>query len=177
MKRGAILPAFLARAHGRFLCGGFSCSALLFALALTSSMWATLHAIAQDDQVQATDAQWAEIKVWEKTEFDRWLAEAMTKHEKEWRESALKKRLEERRAARSDALSARREKAEAVVGQGDDFLAAEWELTEAELELSARNADRIVILKKFHEKARTAEEQAKARVEADKIERRRGRTE
>jgi hypothetical protein len=142
---------------------------LFISIAATASMCATYRATAQDRERTVLDVRWAEIKVWEKTEFDRWLAEATAKHEKQWSESVLKKRLEERRAALANALSARRAKAEAVVGQRDDLLPAEWELTEAELELSARNADRIVILKKFHEKARTAEEQAKARVDAGKI--------
>ncbi len=144
-------------------------SAQLFATAFIASMGATGRATAQDAERMVIDVRWAEIKVWEKTEFDRWLTEATTKHDKQWSESALKKRLEERGAALANALSARRAKAEGVVGQRDDLLSAEWELTEAELELSVRNADRIVILKKFHEKARTAEEQAKARVDAGKI--------
>jgi hypothetical protein len=141
-------------------------AALLFLLTMAASIWGTLHAIAQDEQGEAIDAQWGEIKVWEKTEFDPWLREAAAKHEKEWRESALKKLLEERRSVLAHSINARRAKAEAGVGEGGALLAAEWALTEAELELVVRNADRVVLLKKFHEKAAKAEEEAKARADA-----------
>jgi hypothetical protein len=144
-------------------------AALLVVLSFMATMWGTLPAIAEDESDKVIDAARAEIQMWEKKEFDPWLREATAKHDKEWRESALKKRLEERRSVLAEALNARRAKAEAGVGQDGDWLPAEWALTEAELELLVRNADRIVALKKFHEKALKAEEEAKARADAGRI--------
>jgi hypothetical protein len=144
-------------------------AALLVVLAVVASLSGTLRAIAQDEQGGAIDAQRAEIQMWEKKEFDPWLREATAKQEKEWRESALVKRLEERRSVLEHAINARRAKAEAGVGEGGDLLGAEWALTEAELELAVRNTDRIVLLKKFHEKAAKAEEEAKAQADAGRI--------